>query len=333
MWRAPSIDGLTNFHLVATLAIVWLLEPAAHPIAGADGDEPAPPPIDRGLQERVDALIASYDPKGGGRWNTLLPNLLADEGRDAVPYLAWRLEKELAECERSPDRRELSPSLVLIEALGVHGDPRGRPALARALADRNRSCRQAAVRAIARIPGVESYRLLLDRLADESVEVASCAQEALVAMAEAGPKFDTRKEAVDAAKRNLALRGGVAQLLAHLGGEEATTYVRQLLADPDESLRTLAVQLLPRVDPDGGVDTLLDRPARDESLRVRKEACQVLGSLGAREAIEPLISLLEEEADPGLRGNALWALRQITGQPFPDDLDLWRTWWDMHRPK
>ena len=129
------------------------------------------------------------------------------------------------------------------------------------------------------------------------------------------------------------MRAGVAQVLASLGGEAATRLVRELVDDPDESLRTLAVQLLPKVDADGAAEALLHRLEIDESPGVRKEACIALGNLGARDAIEPLLSLLDREEDSGLRSNALWALRQITGQRFPDDLDLWRTWWEMHRPK
>jgi len=70
---------------------------------------------------------------------------------------------------------------------------------------------------------------------------------------------------------------------------------------------------------------------------VRYQATTVLSDLGARNAVEPLIGLLDD-AEPFVRSGAYVALRKITGQPIeflpygsePERRtaqEAWRQWW------
>ena len=70
-----------------------------------------------------------------------------------------------------------------------------------------------------------------------------------------------------------------------------------------------------------GLRWVLD-PARIESARA---AVLALGVLRDHEALPALIGFLEVE-HAGLRDNALWALRSMTGLPYAADARLWRLW-------
>lgn len=314
------------------LALSWLLATAAL-VCGGDSEDAPEPPLNPGVRRRVDDLLAAYDPKGQERFQWLLAEWIVAEGKDAVPYLAWRLAHEQWAEVKNPTSGISTPVFLLIDVLGRHADPRGLTALRAVLEHGDVVRREAAVRSIARIPGVESYRVLLNALADECGEVAARAQEELAAIAGSEPGFDPGREALDAARRTSALRPGVAQLLVRIGNDGASDLVHELLDEQEPSLRILAVQLLPRVDGDAATEVLLERLTSDESTGVRKEACISLGGLGSTDAIEPLITLLEEADDAGLRANVLWALQQITGQRLSGDVERWRLWWDMHRPR
>ncbi|MEW6071023.1 MAG: HEAT repeat domain-containing protein [Planctomycetota bacterium] len=72
----------------------------------------------------------------------------------------------------------------------------------------------------------------------------------------------------------------------------------------------------------------LIRPYLDpESVELCPAAALALGELRDVEAVRPLLDLLENGA-PGVRANALWALRRITGLSFPAEPATWRVWFE-----
>jgi HEAT repeat protein len=67
-----------------------------------------------------------------------------------------------------------------------------------------------------------------------------------------------------------------------------------------------------------------------KDLTVRKAAAVALGRLRASGGVDGLIAALAE-ADEGLRGEAQWALREITGRALPPEPARWRALWDEER--
>jgi hypothetical protein len=87
-----------------------------------------------------------------------------------------------------------------------------------------------------------------------------------------------------------------------------------------------AIAHLPGVVPaEEVVPTLRELLSTDDS-ELRRETVTALGAFQDAESVEILIGLLKEDSG-GLRGNAHWALRQISGLEFPADVDRWSLWY------
>jgi HEAT repeat protein len=81
-------------------------------------------------------------------------------------------------------------------------------------------------------------------------------------------------------------------------------------------------------------DTCIEvrRLLKSEDTQVKREAALALGRLQDLESVDSLIGLLKDE-NRGIRKNAHWALRSITGLRFPDNYTRWKVWWDKESGK
>ncbi len=74
------------------------------------------------------------------------------------------------------------------------------------------------------------------------------------------------------------------------------------------------------------IDPLIEA-LKDSDKFVRWEAANGLGALKDRRAVGPFVDALREHED--IEGNAITALRQITGLSFDYDRKLWLRWWEV----
>jgi len=103
--------------------------------------------------------------------------------------------------------------------------------------------------------------------------------------------------------------------------------------DRDANLEVTLLSQLSRVA--GAVDVLPSTQARMRvrlrltatGAAVRREAAAVLGRFNDYESVQDLIELLDDP-DRGVRGNAHWSLRHITGKPLDDTSKLWVRWFE-----
>lgn len=144
-----------------------------------------------------------------------------------------------------------------------------------------------------------------------------------------------------------------AQALARLGLPAIPSLVQVLLKNPND---TLEISLLLKEFGEPAVDALIKAldsqyaqirrqcavglawqgnakaiPVilpllQDLDARVRSAAAFALGNLKAAGAVHPLLALLADEQDNGVRFQIMLALRSLTGQKFEQDRDAWLKW-------
>jgi len=145
-------------------------------------------------------------------------------------------------------------------------------------------------------------------------------------------------EAVAELKRRLASDSDPdlrARMAYALQGRKDPGVLEALLArlpeERDPAAKVAIVDALPASMPDaarigGAVRPLLE----DASWTVVVAACQALGRLGWKDAVEPLIAALEKQQ--GLpRAEANRALARITGVDKHSEPAAWKAWWERNR--
>lgn len=171
-------------------------------------------------------------------------------------------------------------------------------------------------------------------LADEDTQVGRAAEEALLGVL--GRHSDqwtfTRLGTLLRQRRlgEVARRRGVA-VLGRLGHPDGQRVVLALMGR-NAMLDTEILPALGRlsVNPEAE-EGMLSVAAKVRGLlqsddpTVRRESASVLGRLGDTDGIGSLIELLDD-SDRGVRGNAHWALGQVTGLEFSHDASRWRSW-------
>lgn len=183
--------------------------------------------------------------------------------------------------------------LLIIEALGLCGDPRAEHVLAEALRDPQSSVRAAAATGLGRMPRQSAVPVLLTLLEDQDQNVRRAAIAAL------GKQGDRR--AVEPLLRMMhprePLLGALVQAVGQLGDRRA---VPRLI---------LIVQTVPH--------------------ETCYSAMRALGQLKDPRAINPLITVLSG-SDSIARSLSRDALRQISGKDFSEDPEAWRKWQARH---
>ncbi len=113
--------------------------------------------------------------------------------------------------------------------------------------------------------------------------------------------------------------------------EEAATELLRIV-QRESPMRLIALTELGRLLSAGlgrGDDRIvlaLRRLVDDADPAIQREALLSLGRVGDEATIPRMIALLESP-HAGLRGNAYWALQELTGLPFTSDARRWKTWY------
>jgi HEAT repeat protein len=124
------------------------------------------------------------------------------------------------------------------------------------------------------------------------------------------PRLRTALRDGDACVRRVA-----GSVLGRVDHPSALAALMAAIDDPNADTRNVAAIGLgladERFQKDPAVASGLIRKLRDEAATVRRSAAWALGSIEAKEALQPLIDLLGKDADPRVRQVAAWAIGQI----------------------
>ena len=195
---------------------------------------------------------------------------------------------------------------------------------------RETDARVAAARGLEVVVSRGAVDELLRLLDDETAVVEHAAMDALVAMEKAPLKVGVR----GALEKRLALTGQpnssrarAARCLSRIAHPDSLGALAARLDDRSEDVRAACAEAVGHLkDGAPAVGPKLVDMLDDPDIEVRRQVIFALGRLRFREAAPPLIELLESE-DQGMQSTALWALRAISGYPFPNSADRWKEWW------
>jgi HEAT repeat protein len=179
-----------------------------------------------------------------------------------------------------------------------------------------------AVLRLMRTAGAGSQRRLLLRLMQEERNAALRHEAALtlgeVADDEALRALSELLQEPPPVDRVAVLRA-LAIALRHSPSPEAIDGVNRLVTQAEPSLALVAADTLAKVGNRRAVEALgalLDRP----EVGFRRKAVETLGDIGGDEAQAHLVSALEQDEDPLVRGLAAWALGKTGGDRVTDRL-------------
>lgn len=113
--------------------------------------------------------------------------------------------------------------------------------------------------------------------------------------------------------------------------------LREWMHDADQQTRFWAVEGTALIGTDDTIPDLLDVLRNDPSLDVRERGgCSLAksGMLTREQRMQAVPGLIEIAADASedatTRGWAFQALREITNEPIPNDVNAWRNWYESH---
>jgi HEAT repeat protein len=194
--------------------------------------------------------------------------------------------------------RDAAARAAALRLLGDHGEVKALLALARNLGEFPPEAKDEASEAVTemlrRHSGPEAYRSVSGLLEDVSGEGLG---RLLSCIADAGSPFGLKifeKQLGKSSARDLAVLVALSRLSSGPRDPELAMRARGLLKSPDRSIARAAVL--------------------------------AVGALGDSQSVEHLIAFLAGE-DSGIRENALWSLRKITGLQLTTDAMLWRSWY------
>lgn len=282
---------------------------------GWKGDPPGP----AAAAARVLAVVENAG-KGNGMKASDVEAALVALGPEATAGI----EASLDAAPTSP----YAPSLA--RALGRLSNDGALPAIGRLAKAPKPDVRRGAAMALATVQTRAGLDAALAMLADESPMVAHAAIETVVELDGAPTKLPARNEVgrLFDRGRNTMARVRAAQCVQRLGGPEAGAILERGLRDYDPDVRSASADALGRLGSadEGARSDLVAMLRDDRELEPRKQAALALGRLRERSACPTLIECLSAESS-GLRGNAVWALRAISGYSFPEMPERWADWW------
>jgi HEAT repeat protein len=214
------------------------------------------------------------------------------------------------------------------------------PALREFLKERDPDVRSIAAEALVLLGDKEAVPVLRELLKDQDSRVRTPAAEALVRLYEAAKDVPALREFL---KDGVRLRA--AEALVRLNDKEAVPVLRELLKDPDSSVRRPAAEALVRLY-EGAKDVpVLRGLLKDRDPDVRGGAAEALVRLIVKEAV-PVLRELLKDPDSRVRTRAAEALVRLDAAepvtalkiPYEDTFQLyWARWlaqyWGGKDPK
>jgi HEAT repeat protein len=187
--------------------------------------------------------------------------------------------------------------------LGKSGDMRAVPLLTRMLADKTISVKTSAVKALGRLHDSRAIQTLIGMLADSHCHVHRPAHEALRSFGiEAVPALCA---ALD--NENWYVVLAACTLLGEIGDPRAVDPVIRIMEHPRLEIRRKAINTLGELGGSRAADVLLDALQKND---VRMTAVSALGRIGEQRAVEPLLGYLHHETS-GVRRAAIVALGDL----------------------
>lgn len=237
-----------------------------------------------------------------------------------------RAAKTLLRLHADPDARV---RLKALEALSGITDREAREwLLERGLGHPEPTAREMAARALGRmgernaVPGLR--RLLEDR--SESVRVAAVASIGRLRAVEAADEVSRRLRR----GRGWRVRAESCWSLARISGVEALPQLLAALGDRAPGVRGIALEAIEGISPGEGRSRAIDH-LDDADWSVRCTACRILGRVGGKGAVAPLIDALDE-AEGRTKRDVMGTLTKITGRALGADVAAWRVWWEANGP-
>ncbi|MFP8954619.1 HEAT repeat domain-containing protein (plasmid) [Natrialbaceae archaeon A-arb3/5] len=217
-------------------------------------------------------------------------------GEDIDDVAEWKKAKILAR-GLSADQPELR--MAAATGLGRIGEDNVLKPLVKRLDDPDPRVRVRAARALARIESPECVPALSRKLHEDQYDVRI---EIAYALADIGTD-NALRELVDIADADdEVLRRIAIDALGRLGSVEAVEILAEALSDESDVVRRTAMFSL--------VQLLSQAPA-DASHRVREKIVDELEEANEREAVQPLIEILDRSTETAQRRNAAWLLGRI----------------------
>jgi HEAT repeat protein len=286
---APESDEALRFLVEAMGDASWRVRKEAAARA-ADWDD-----RERAAEALVQALA---EPDNVGRRNAAVEGLTA-LGPQAVEPLKRALEGR-------PEHRKL-----LVDTLGLIGDPRGGPAVAPLVDDEDLNVRVAAAEALGNIGGAEAAQALRQALGRKERLLQLAALEGL---SRAGAHLSVDELAPLALEPTL--RAASLEALGRSGDAQAAPILSAALGDGARSTREAATRALARMHGEVDAKISIDEAALpllvgallEASLPVRGAAALLLGLSRHADAVRPLALALGE---PELRSDAETALVEL----------------------
>lgn len=196
-----------------------------------------------------------------------------------------------------------------------------------ALKDSDEDIRGTAAKVLGNTKDSLSLIPLINALQDPSAFVRHSAAEALGKVPDARSVEPLILALQD---ESWSVRYQVAITLGGIGDARAVESLITALQDKESIVRSGAVQGLSKIKDVRVFDALINELNSEDS-RVRLKAVEALGNLGDGRAVDYLIPVLKDDEEWAVRGQALEALRKITGQAIGSDEEKWLKWWRKNK--
>ncbi len=235
--------------------------------------------------------------------------------------------------------------------LGKMGDPRAVEALCAGLKDEDWRVRRSAALSLGKIGDRRAVKPLTFALRDEEFSVTEAASWALnnISTKYIEMLSIAHKDENDNSRKTTMRTSG------KIGDKQAAEPLRAKLRDKDWRVRKIAADELlkigwqPKDEEEKAWFLVASRkwnkagelgaPAveplitalQDEDNNVRLLAAVYLGKIGDARAIEPLITVLDNDNDEKVCNYVTATLRNLTGKDFEKDAAGWRNWWEQQQ--
>ncbi|THE64343.1 HEAT repeat domain-containing protein [Salinadaptatus halalkaliphilus] len=222
-------------------------------------------------------------------------------GEDIDDVAEWKKAQILA---NGLDAELPELRMAAATGLGRIGETNVVGTLAERMSDPDPRVRKRIARALGRIGAPESVPVLAEKLHEDQYDVRI---EVAYALADIG-STNALRELIDIADdEDEVLRRIAVDALGRLGSVEAVEILAEALSDESDAVRRTAMFSL--------VQLLSEAPA-DASHTVREKIVDELAEANEREAVEPLIEILDRSTETAQRRNAAWLLGRITTEEY-----------------